>query len=50
MQHIHQEELCNFKVSVPPKNIQDKVISEIEIIENEKIRLLKEIKKLEAKI
>ncbi|MCX9024711.1 MAG: restriction endonuclease subunit S [Candidatus Methanoperedens sp.] len=47
---INKLQIADYKIPLPPKNIQEKIINEIKIIETEEIEINKEIERVDSDI
>lgn len=48
--NIDIQQFKNIKIPLPPKSIQEKIVDEIEVLETEKVKTIKDIEKLKSSI
>jgi type I restriction enzyme S subunit len=48
--HVYSEDLAKIKIPLPPKEIQEKIVAEIEVLEQKEEKMKREIERLQDKI
>jgi type I restriction enzyme M protein len=48
--HVYADDLAKVKIPLPPKDIQEKIVSEIELLEKQEQKKVEEVKKLKQNI